>query len=97
MTTGSAIHLAVKDPGGGSGAIVQVPVRYKFTTQGVALGRVLFRPWSEFAGYRSSEKGLAIVGKGTNGSFWVRATGDRQQAALVQTARRLPALSAATS
>jgi Amt family ammonium transporter len=76
-------------------AIVQVPVRYRFTTQGVALGRVLFRPWSEFAGYRGTEKGLAIVGKGTNGSFWVRATGERQQAALAQTAKRLPALSAA--
>jgi Amt family ammonium transporter len=81
--------------GGAMLAIVQLPIRYRFTTQGVALGRMLFRPWSEFAGYKSTPKGLAIVGKGGNGSFWVRATGERLHAAQVQTAKRLPALSAA--
>ena len=42
-------------------ALISRPVRYKFTTQGMALGRVLFRPWSEFAGYRASKKGVVLI------------------------------------
>ncbi|MEP6872248.1 MAG: hypothetical protein ABI939_10420, partial [Anaerolineaceae bacterium] len=71
-------------------ALVQLPIRYRFTTQGVALGRLLYRPYTEFVGYRASAKGVALVGKTGNGSFWVRATGPRQDAAVKQLAKRLP-------
>ena len=78
-------------------ALVQLPIRYRFTTQGVALGRLLFRPYSEFIGYRASSKGVALVGKTGNGSFWVRATGPRQDAAVKQLTKRLPLASKAAA
>jgi hypothetical protein len=31
-------------------AIVCLPLKYTFTTQGVAVGSAIFRPWSEFTG-----------------------------------------------
>ncbi|MEO6397128.1 MAG: ammonium transporter [Tepidiformaceae bacterium] len=78
-------------------ALVQMPIRYRFTTQGVALGRLLFRPYSEFLGYRASSKGVALVGKSGNGSFWIRATGSRQDAAVKQLTKRLPLASRAAA
>lgn len=78
-------------------ALIQLPVRYRFTTAGVALGRLLYRPYSEFIGYRATAKGVALVGKTGNGSFWVRATGSRQEAAVKQLAKRLPVASKAAA
>ncbi len=31
-------------------AVIVLPMRYTFTTQGVAVGAAVFRPWSEFTG-----------------------------------------------
>ena len=70
-------------------AVTQVPVRYRFTTQGVALGRLLFRPWSEFTGYRPAKHSLLLIGKTGNGGFQFR-TQNPEVARLVS--RRLPAL-----
>src|SRR5436190_4608041 len=53
-------------------AVVNVPVRYRFTTRGIALGRVLFRRWEEFQGYRASKKGAILIGKPGNGGFRLR-------------------------
>ena len=78
-------------------ALLQLPIRYRFTTQGVALGRLLFRPYSEFAGYRATKTGVALAGKSGNGSFWVRATGVRKEAAVKLVARRLPESSKAAA
>lgn len=74
--------------------LLQVPIRYRFTSQGIALGRLMFRPWSEFAGYRPTAKGVALVGKEGNGSFWIRANAVRRAEASRRTARHLPLLSA---
>ena len=75
--------------------LLQVPIRYRFTTQGIALGRLLYRPWTEFAGFRSSKKGVAIVGKTGNGAFWIRATGKRQEEAVKLLSKRLAGVTAA--
>jgi Amt family ammonium transporter len=69
--------------------IVQVPVRYQVRTGGVGLGRVLFRPWDEFAGYRTTHKGLLFIGKAGNGGFQLRATGADRDAAQKLVARKL--------
>jgi ammonium transporter, Amt family len=75
--------------------VIQFPVRYRFTTQGIALGRLLYRPWTEFAGFRSSRKGVAIIGKTGNGAFWIRATGKRQEEAARLLSKRLAGVTAA--
>ncbi len=75
-------------------AVVQMPIRYRFTTRGVALGRLLYRPWTEFAGYRAGPRGVAIIGKPGNGSFWIRATGKRKDEAAKLLSKRLVTLSA---
>ena len=74
-------------------ALISRPVRYKFTTQGMALGRVLFRPWSEFAGYRASKKGVVLIGKTGNGGFLFRTAGKRGDEITKLVARRLPSVS----
>ena len=74
--------------------LLRVPIRYRFTTQGLGLGRLLYRPYTEFAGYRATKKGIAVVGKAGNGAFWIRATGDRQDEAVRLLAKRFVTLSA---
>jgi Amt family ammonium transporter len=75
-------------------ALLNIPVRYRFTTRGVALGRVVFRNWSEFSGYRASNKGVLLAGKPGNGGFRFRVRG-KERADLVkrQLQSRLPAMS----
>ncbi|MGE3075603.1 MAG: ammonium transporter [Dehalococcoidia bacterium] len=63
--------------------IVSLPVRYHFTSSGVALGRVLFRPYSEFSGVRNDKTGLRLVAKDGNRDFVVRVRG----AALTEASR----------
>ncbi len=71
--------------------VVQVPVCYRFTTQGISLGRLLFRRWSEFSGYRSVRGGVLLVGKPGNGGFKFRSAARRDHVQKL-VARRLPAL-----
>ncbi len=75
--------------------IVQMPIRYRFTTRGVALGRVLFRPYEEFAGNRVSKAGLELIGKQGNGKLVVRTGAARLEAARKVAMRHLPAISEA--
>ncbi len=70
-------------------AIVQIPVRYEFRTSGIALGRVLFRRWDEFAGYRLSPRGVLLIGKPGNGGFLVRGSDARREEVLKHVSKRL--------
>lgn len=47
--------------------IVFVPVRYTFTTKGVAVGDMFFRPWSDFSGVRAGKSSLELVHPSTFG------------------------------
>ena len=47
----------------GVGAILAIPVRYVLTTEGVALNRVVFRPWSDFARVEAAPGRLTLVGR----------------------------------
>lgn len=75
-------------------AVVQMPLRYTFTSQGVGLGRLLFRRYDEFEGYRSSAKGVLLVGKPGNGGFLLRGGEARRQAELRFVTKKLSAMSA---
>lgn len=79
---------------GAAFGIVQVPVRYRFTSKGVALGKVLFRPYDEFAGNRVTKSGLELVGKEGNGKLVIRTGATRLDAARKAAMRHLPAMSA---
>jgi hypothetical protein len=67
--------------------ILMVPVRYQLTTQGVAINRVVFRPWQEFAESKVTDKNIVLVGKPGNGHFtiWI---GARHQADIRPLLRR---------
>src|SRR5882672_6774603 len=42
-------------------AILAIPTRYVLTTQGVALNRTVFRPWTDFSGFEIDGKGIRLV------------------------------------
>ncbi len=73
-------------------AVVRIPVRYAVTPRGVALGRVLFRRWNEFAGYRVTPGGLVLAGKPGMGSLVIRARRNKGEAATRLVGKHLPAL-----
>jgi len=50
-------------------AIFWIPIRYRLTTEGVAVNNVLFRRWEEFEGYRMEPWGIRLVGRGIGGSL----------------------------
>ena len=59
-----------------------VPVRYRITTQGIAVNRVVFRRWPEFAEMEIRPNRIVLQGKPGNGrlTLWLRDT--HQQEAL---------------
>ena len=60
--------------------LLMVPVRYQVTTEGIAINRVVFRRWNEFAGIEISSQKITIVGKPGNGRFpiWLSASHQRE-------------------
>ncbi len=76
-------------------AIVNRPIRYRLTSDGVAVNRVVFRAWSEFSGWHATAKGTRLIGASGTGRFDIRATGRPAEAARRVLARRLPQVSPA--
>jgi hypothetical protein len=42
--------------------ILLVPMRYTLTTQGIAVGDGIFRPWSDFSGFKAGKSSLQLAG-----------------------------------
>ena len=42
-------------------AVLAIPTRYVLTTQGVALNRTVFRPWTDFSGFETDAKGIQLI------------------------------------
>ena len=59
-----------------------LPVRFCLTTEGIALNRVIFRPWQEFAGYTANARQLVLAGRKGNGRLVLPLLADRQPAVL---------------
>ncbi len=70
-------------------AVVSMPVRYRFTSAGVAINNVVFRRWSEFRGHQVNKRQLLLLGKPGLSRFPMLLAGDRQKPALAVVARRL--------
>src|SRR5215213_1269881 len=43
-------------------AVLMVPIRYRFTSAGVAVNRVVFRRWREFAAVEAGRRSLTLRG-----------------------------------
>jgi hypothetical protein len=41
--------------------IVLMPMRYTLTTKGVAVGDAIFRPWSDFSGFKAGKTSLELA------------------------------------
>jgi hypothetical protein len=48
-------------------SILWFPMKYTFTTQGVAVGAAIFRPWSEFSGIRLKPQRVILENHSTFG------------------------------
>jgi hypothetical protein len=41
--------------------VLLMPMQYTLTTQGVAVGQAIFRPWSDFSGFKASKSSLELA------------------------------------
>jgi hypothetical protein len=67
-------------------SILCFPMKYTFTTQGVAVGSAIFRPWREFSGIRLAPRQVILE----NGSSFGRLTLFVKPASLDKVLARLP-------
>lgn len=70
-------------------AILTIPARYRFTSEGVALNNVVFRRWSEFSGYREERSRIVLEAK-EGRDFRLIVTGTNSEAAKKALSRLLP-------
>ena len=71
-------------------AIIQLPIRYRFTSQGVALGRVLFRPYAEFEGTVVESAGVRLSARAGMRDLVVQVRGSDRDRAARFVAKHLP-------
>jgi hypothetical protein len=66
----------------GALAVLMLPVRYRFTSEGVGLNNVLFRSWGEFSGVERHARGLRLLARDGLPSLDLRLLGTHQDEAL---------------
>lgn len=75
-------------------AILLVPVRVMVSSDGVAINRALFRPWSDFAGYTTDARRLTLAGKSGVRALRIPVLAERRQELVVAVGRHLPRIQA---
>jgi len=60
-------------------SILALPLRFFVTNQGIGLGNVLYRPWSEFSAYRVEGRRIVLLGKEGVRPLSVPLLGDHQR------------------
>ena len=45
--------------------VLLIPMQYTFTTQGIGVGDGLFRPWSDFSGFKAGKSSLQLLAPST--------------------------------
>src|SRR5215204_5640593 len=63
-------------------AVLMVPIRYRFTSVGVAVNRVVFRRWDEFSGVDRGERSVTLVGTDGHAALTLRLLGAHQDEVL---------------
>lgn len=61
--------------------LLSLPVRYTFTTDGVGLNNVVFRPWNEFQSAQQTSRGLRLIPREGAGAFTIYVLGAHRDAA----------------
>ena len=74
-------------------AVLTIPARYTITTQGIALNNVVFRSWTDFAGYREERGGVVLLAVEGQRNFRMHVLGANRATALRALAHVLPASS----
>jgi uncharacterized membrane protein len=75
-------------------AVLTIPARYRFTSQGIALNNVVFRSWTDFRGYREERGSIVLDAVEGQRKFRMPVVGANRDAA-VKALSRIMARSAA--
>lgn len=75
-------------------AILLVPVRVSVTTDGVAINRALFRPWSDFAGFSTQPRYIKFAGREGMRGCSLPVLNEHQRDLLTAVGRHLPRIQA---
>lgn len=75
-------------------ALLLVPVRCKLTSDGVGLNNVVFRPWSEFAGFSVASRRIVLVGREGTRPLNLPLLADHQKEVIPTLRRHLPEIAA---
>jgi hypothetical protein len=70
-------------------AVLLIPVRYRITSQGIALNNVVFRSWTDFRGYREERGSVVLDAVEGQRKFRIHVLGAHRDAALKATGRFL--------
>jgi Amt family ammonium transporter len=66
----------------GALAVLLLPVRYRFSSEGVAVNNVLYRPWEEFWGVERRPRGLRLLPRPGLRALELRLLGSHQEEAI---------------
>ena len=75
-------------------AMLMIPVRCKLTSDGVALNNVVFRPWSEFAGFSVASRRIVLMGRDGTRPMNLPLLADHQKEVIPILRRHLPEVTA---
>ena len=70
-------------------AVVMIPIRYRFTTDGVGVNTVVFRRWSEFESVEQATRSITLRGAPGNGRLVLRLLSAHQEQALAAARRHI--------
>jgi hypothetical protein len=63
-------------------AVLMVPIRYRFTNEGIGVNGVVFRRWREFASIEEDGRSLTLTGSSGTRAFTLRVSGRHREEAL---------------
>lgn len=69
--------------------VVSRPITYRLTNAGIAVNRVVFRPWAEFSGYEARRGSVRLIGRTGSNRFDIRVDASRYPTVTSALARRL--------
>jgi hypothetical protein len=69
--------------------LLMLPVRYFFTTEGIALNNVVYRSWSDFIGYEVRRRGIRLLPQPGFRPFDIDVIGTRREQAITLVRARL--------
>jgi hypothetical protein len=75
-------------------AILLVPTRVAVLSDGIALNRALFRPWSDFSGYTTDARRITLAGKPGVRALHLPVLAEHQQELASAVGRHLPRIQA---